>query len=56
MSKTDKGPSKGERPGSYEYWSRRSELSGLRCPGRYTKTQTHRAERRQSKREEKDSD
>jgi len=47
MSKTIKG-SKG--PG-YEYWGRRSWGGGkyLADPGRYTKKQTARKERRQSK-------
>jgi hypothetical protein len=43
MSRTKKG-AKG--PG-YEYWGKRP---GPRDPGRYSKTQTHRAERRAAKR------
>lgn len=36
--------------GCYEFWGKRSALCGMRDPGKYTKTQTHRAERRFGKR------
>lgn len=51
MSRT---PKRGKRI-STEYWSRRSALCGLRDPGRYTKTQTHRAERRDGKQQIQES-
>lgn len=44
MSRTKKG----KKGVGYEYWSRRSKY---REPGRWSKTMTHRAERRQGKRE-----
>jgi hypothetical protein len=44
MSRSKK---KGKSPG-YEYWGKRA-LSAA-TPGRYTKTRTHRMERKQSKR------
>lgn len=40
-----------QRAYGYEFWGRRSALSGLREPGKYTKKQTHRAERRQGKKQ-----
>lgn len=43
-----------QRAYGYEFWGRRSALCGLREPGKYTKTQTHRAERRQAKNEIQD--
>lgn len=51
MSRT---PKRGKRI-STEYWGRRSALCGLRDPGRYTKTQTHRAERRDGERQIQES-
>jgi hypothetical protein len=48
MSRT---PKRGKGPG-YEYWGRRSALSGERCPGRSAKRATHRAERRDGKKKE----
>ncbi len=50
MARTKKG-SKGP---TYEYWGKRSALSGLRDPGRFTKVQTHRAERRRDRKLERD--
>ena len=41
-----------QRAVGYEFWGKRSALSGLREPGKYTKKQTHRAERRAAKKEE----
>lgn len=52
MSRTPKH--KAAKTYNREYWSRRSALCGLRDPGRYTKTQTHRAERREAKKEAKE--
>ncbi len=42
---------KGKKSIGYEYWSRRSEY---REPCRWSKTMTHRKERRQGKREIRD--
>ena len=42
MSRTHKGT----RPPGYEYWASRLHRHG-EAPGRYTKTLTHRYERRQ---------
>lgn len=42
MSRTRKG----RKDPTHEYWSRRS---GFREPGRWSKTMTHRLERRQGK-------
>lgn len=50
MSRTKKG---GKAPG-FEYWSKRPCKGGGGCPGKQTKTLTHRAERRQGKDEVKD--
>lgn len=52
MSRTSKG-SKGS---GHEYWGKRSELSGMRDPGKVTKRATHRAERRQGKKQTKDQE
>jgi hypothetical protein len=45
MSRTNKG---GKGPG-YEYWGSRSKKFRLTKPGRFSKTQTHRQERRENK-------
>jgi hypothetical protein len=45
---------KGSKGPGYEYWGRRSHLSGQRCPGPDTKRATHRAERRDDKKKERE--
>jgi hypothetical protein len=45
-----------QRAIGFEFWGRRSALCGLRDPGRYTKVQTHRAERRQAKQQARAAD
>ncbi len=51
MSRT---PKRSKGPG-FEFWGKRSAIPGAgkssRCPGRYTKKVTHRAERRQGKKQ-----
>lgn len=54
MKHTRKNKSKGHKGPGHEYWGRRSAIGfgkNLREPGRFTKTETHRAERRQAKEE-----
>ncbi len=51
MSRSLKGPPKGQRSNGYEYWTARP---GGRNPGKQTKVRTHRLERRAAKKEETD--
>lgn len=42
---------RGEKPAGYEYWGKRPKNNSGQAPGPKTKKRTHKAERRQAKKE-----